>query len=204
MRSFINPIAVAALFTVGCYQPKMGEGEDVRMEESRKGDSNGDGVKDLEQSVGTGIDPASGEPFVVFFLGDHLPPYQQNLQWIGFGCSAYDHDVSDDWQVPCAPLSQYLVDGVITGYAFRGVREDIPFEGVPVDASSFTPYGGGWTDAAMGQKPGDDPNFFVRHVDGSSCGYEGESNATHYGFIRIDDMIVGLGESIAPPDPDCN
>ncbi len=164
------------------------------------GDSNDDGLPDEYQSIGVGYE--GNEPYVVFFTGPHLPPFTADLRWIGLGCSMYDGGLDDDWEVPCAPLVPYKVNGVTVGYAFRNIREGI-HEGNIVDADSFSINGGGWAFPGDGQTEFDDPDFFVRHVDGPNCPVDQQRTVIHYGFTRVGLAIIGLGESVAPPDPAC-
>jgi hypothetical protein len=162
-------------------------------------DANGDEVPDAEQSVGEGVDD-NGEPFLVFFASNpYLPSYRSYLEWIGFGCSARDNRPDDDWVNPCAPLGTMSLNGTVIGYTVTGIPEDVPFEGVPIDVAHNV-----WTNAALSQRSGDETDFFVRHVDFDNCSIEQQENATHFAYIRIDDLIVGLGESIAPPNRDCS
>lgn len=193
MRSFLF-VSIFAL-TVGCYRPMPTAPVETH---SNGGDSNGDGIQDSNQSIGRGHQEGNGQPYVVYFTGPQLPGDRTNLWQIGFGCSVYDSNMTDDWETPCVPLVPYMVDGVTIGYAFVDIREGT-YEGVPFDAN-----GGNFANLEQLEVTGDEAGFIVTHVDGQDCPVDEQLTAFHYGFRRVGDDIVPLGESVAPPDPDCH
>jgi hypothetical protein len=164
-------------------------------------DLDGNGHDDLDQSIVLTVDN-NGEPFAYWpITNPELPSNRDPLKFGGHGCSVIDGNPTDDWiaSEACKELVEVKADGEVIGYAFTNVPNDGIFEGAPVD-----PVSGVWADVFHGQTAYDDPTAIVMHIDWTSCPLEQQELATHYGFRRVDDVLQGLGESVAPPNENCS
>lgn len=190
MRRFLSCISIPVL-AAGCHRSMPEEVDPYA------GDLDQNHIQDVDQSIGVGHDDR-GEPVIFFFPGPWLPAYTSALGYIGFGCSLYDNDPTDDWLKMCKPFDQKVVNGKVVAYLFTGIREGV-HEGVP-----FDPTHGLYANLEDLETTGDEAGIVVKHVDGPNCPVDQQRVAFHYGFIRVGDDIDPLYDSVAPPDPSCH